>query len=371
MRRFGIARLSRIFGIVNLFRFMTFFKIYELSRVVRLFGLISLLALLSTASLAEDLMFFADDHYKAIGAPKIEASAVNSVTVPGDAVLRVLLANNGQVEELVPINSSGSREDLAAEMKEEMKCADALNLQAELEGSGPVKVTSGPQAIEFLPSGGQAELLFNITLGNDANGWYELPLLLSYEHQVDASVSAGEVSPLYQPENSTPLVMVFVQGREGPLRVSCTRSDLAAGGSGTVLAVIENDGSKTLKNCTARLVAVPPFHAEGTHYPLGDLALGSPAMASFPVSVDGNASLEDYQLGCEVSFEGGRALLSIPVSLVGSGWPFWRNPWGLIPWHPTMMMSIIILIVSIILMTAATVTIFFKRQRPSRRRRWG
>lgn len=355
--------------LVNLSRIMRFFGFVNLSGFVRLLGVISLLALLSSSSLAEDLMFFADDHYKAIGGPKIDASAMNLVSLPGDGVLRVLLANDGRVEELVPINGSGSREDLAAEMREEMKCADALNLKAELGGSGPVKVTSGPQAIESLPSGGQAELSFNVALGNDASGWYELPLLLSYEHQVDTSVSAGEVSPLYQPDNGTSLVRVFVQGREGPLRVSGTRSDLAPGGGGIVLAVIENDGTEILKNCTARLVVVPPFHAEVADCALGDLVPGSPALASFPVGVNGNASLGDYQLGCEVSFDQGRALLSIPVSLAGSGWPFWLVPWGRISWQPTMTISIMILI--IISMTAAAVAIFFRRQRPPRRRRWG
>ncbi len=369
MRLFGIVRPSRIFGTLDLFRIMMFLKSGLLFGTVKLFGLICLLALLTCSSLAEDLMFFADDHYKAIGGPKIESSAVNYVSAPGDAVLRVLLADDGRVEELLPINGSGSREDLAAEMREEMKCGDALNLQAELEGSGPVKVTSGPQAIESLPAGSQAALSFSITLGNDANGWYELPLLLSYEHQVDASVSAGDVSPLYQPENSTSLVRVFVQGREGALRVSGTRSDLSPGGSGTVMAVIENDGTETLKNCTARLVAVPPFHADGAGCALGDLVSGSLAMASFPVSIDGNASLEEYQLGCEVGFEGGQALLTIPVALAGSGWPFsqfsrLQAPWGQVPWQATMMILIIIL------MTAALVAIFFRRQRPPRRRGW-
>lgn len=299
-------------------------------------------------------MFFADDHYKALGGPEIETSAVNTVSLSGDPALRVLLANDGRVEELVPISNNGSEEEIAREMREEMKCTDALNIQATLEGSGPVKVISEPQSVEFLPSGGRAELSFNLTLGNDANGWYELPLLLSYEHQVDVSVNGGDVSPLYQPDNSTSFVRVFVQGEGGSIRVSGTRSDLIPGGSGTIMAVIENDGTEILKNCTARLICVPPFHSEKEGCALGDIVPGSPVIASFPASVDGNASQEDYQLACEISFDEGEALLSVPVALSKPVWPF--------SWQTAMMASLILLA------SAATI-VFIRRPRSSRRRR--
>ena len=38
-------------------------------------------------------------------------------------------------------------------------------------------------------------LQFNITAQKNASGWYELPLSIDYERQVDVSVSGGEVSP--------------------------------------------------------------------------------------------------------------------------------------------------------------------------------
>ena len=352
-----LFRIAKLYMIVKLFGILKLLGVAKPSEILNVFGLICLLALLSSASLAEDFMFFADDHYKAIGGPKIEASAVNPVYLSGNPVLGVLLANDGRVDELVPINSNGSKEDMAAEREEEMKCTDALNLQAKLEGSGPVNVTSGPESIEFLPSGGLAELSFNLTLGNNANGWYELPLHLGYEHQVDVSVNGGDVSPLYQPDNSTIIVRVFVQGEEGALRISGTRSDLTPGGSGTIMAVIENCGTEILKNCTATLICVPPFHSEKDSYASGNLFPGSSMIASFPANVDGNASQEDYQLGCEVSFDDGKVLLSVPVALSKPVWPF-----GLSSWQMAMALSLILLA------SAATI-LFIRRPRLSRRKR--
>jgi len=352
-----LFRNAKPSGIVKLFEIPRLSGIVKPSAFVKLFALVCLLALLSSAAEAEDFMFFADDHYKAIGGPEIEASAVNPVSLSGNTVLRILLVNNGRVDELVPINSNGSKEDMAAEREEEMKCADALNIQATLEGSGPVNATSGPESIESLPSGSQAELSFNLTLGSDASGWYELPIHLGYEHQVDVSVNGGDVSPLYQPDNSTVLVRVFVQEEEGALRISGTRSDLTPGESGAIMAVIENDGTEILKNCTARLICVPPFHIGKEGCDLGDLAPGSPVIASFPASVDGNASQEDYQLGCEVSFDDEKVLLSVPVALSNPAWPF-----GLSSWQMAMMVSLIIV--------ALAVTILFvRRPRLSRRKR--
>ncbi|OPY53736.1 MAG: hypothetical protein A4E48_00569 [Methanosaeta sp. PtaU1.Bin060] len=324
--------------------------------IVKFFSLVTLLSLLFSASVAEDLIFFADDHYKALGGPKIEASAVNCVS-PSDPVLRILLANDGLLDELVPISSNGSKEDVSGEMREEMRCTDALNIQATLEGCGPVNVTSGPRSIESLPSGDRAELSFNITLGNGANGWYDLPLILSYEHQVDVSVNGGDVSPLYQPENSTALVRVFVQGEDGSLRVSGTRSDLRPGGSGMIMAVIENAGTEILKNCTARLICVPPFHGDADGCALGEIAPGSPAIASFPARVDENASQESYQLGCEVGFDGGKAILSVPVALSKSVWPL-----GLSSWQAATAASLV-------LVASAATILFIRRPRSSRRRR--
>jgi hypothetical protein len=351
-----LFRIAKLYRIVKLLEILRLLGIVKPRDIVKLVVLVCLLALVSAAQ-AEDLMFFADDHYKALGGPKIEASAVNPLSLSGKPVLRILLANDGRVEELVPINSNGSKEDIAAEREEEMKCADALNLKADLEGSGPVNVTSGPKSIEFLPSGSQAELSFNLTLGNEANGWYELPLLLGYEHQVDVSVNGGDVSPLYQPDNSTVIVRVFVQGEDGSLRVSGTRSDLTPGGSGMIMAVIENDGTEILKNCTARLICVPPFHSEKEGCALGDLVPGSPTIASFSASVDGNASQEDYQLGCELSSDDEKVLLSVPVALSKPVWPF-----GLSSWQTAMM-------VSLILMALAATILLIRRPRLSRKKR--
>ena len=115
---------------------------------MKLLHVISILLLLAGTGQAEDLIFFADDHYKSLGRPELTASVANPALVPGDSILRINLANVGELEELMPINESGSNEDILLEMKAEMQSSDALNINAALAGAGPIKVTTGPAAYQ-------------------------------------------------------------------------------------------------------------------------------------------------------------------------------------------------------------------------------
>jgi hypothetical protein len=176
---------------------------------MKLLHVICILLLLTGMGLAEDLIFFADDHYKSLGQPVLMASVANPALVPGDCILRINLANVGELEELIPINESGSNEDILLEMKTEMQSCDALNINAALTGAGPIKVTTGPQHIKALPAGGAAMLQFNITAQKNASGWYALPLSVDYERQVDVSVKSGEVFPLYEAERQNLTCQAF------------------------------------------------------------------------------------------------------------------------------------------------------------------
>ncbi len=274
---------------------------------------ICIMALIQLAS-ADDLIFFADDHYKVIGAPQLEASAANPVFDSGsDAVLRISLANRGRIDELIPTQENGSAADAAKEMHEEMHSIDALNITAQFHGNSDVNVTSGLCNIDSLPSGSVAQMVFNISIGTGASGWYELPLHLDYEHQADVVVSGGLISPLYQPDNTSQGIRIFVQGKDS-LSVEGVKSDLSPGGRGTILAAIKNGGSDVLRNCTARLITAPPFRSSGTAH-LGDIAANQLAVANFAAEVDGNASIQDYRLACELDYDGGSAVLSVPVTL--------------------------------------------------------
>jgi hypothetical protein len=288
---------------------------------MKLIEVVCITLLLIGAASAEDLIFFADDHYKAIGTPRLNASAVSPALQPGDCILRINLANLGQVEELMPISGNGSKEDISKEMQEEMHCTDALNIQAALQDFGPLHVTSGPQHIACLSAGGLAELQFNITVAGGASGWYEIPLRLDYERQADVSVSNGEATPLYLPENSSFGILVFVNGNLGPLGLLGSRSDLAAARGGPLWAAIKNEGPEDLHNCSARLLTASPFHSEGRS-DLGDLPSGGVAMASFSLRADGNASLQDYQLACAVDCMESNAVLALPITLAKSENPF-------------------------------------------------
>jgi hypothetical protein len=285
---------------------------------MKLFEIVCILLILSGTCLAEDLIFFADDHYKSLGLLDLKASVTNPALNPGNSLLKIDLANTGRLEELIPINDNGPPDDIRAELKEEMHSVDALNINAVLDGAESLRVTSGPQHISVLRSGDISPLQFNITAENSSRGWFELPLHLDYMRQVDVSVSNGTVSPLYQSFNQSLNLRVFVTGDKEPLRIIGIKSELLRGKSGTISAVIENYGAKIMENCSARLLAAPPFHVEGPDILLGDLGPGKMTLAIFTVAVDANASLQDYQLGCLIQ-SGERSMeLALPLALTGS-----------------------------------------------------
>ncbi|MFZ2470697.1 MAG: hypothetical protein WAW52_02020 [Methanothrix sp.] len=280
---------------------------------------ISILLLLAWTVQAEDIIFFADDHYKSLGRPELTASVTNPALVQGDCILRINLANVGELEELMPINESGSNEDILREMKAEMHSCDALNISATLGGSGPIKVTTGPQLIMILPAGDAAMLQFNITALKNASGWYALPLSVDYERQVDVSVKSGEVFPLYEAERQKLTCQAFLAGDNQTLHISGIESDLYAGGSEGLRMAISNDGATLLHNCSAKLLAAPPFYVESPATMLGDLDPGSLNVIEFKVRVDGNAGLQDYQLGCEIDCQEKSIIVPLQISLSRAG----------------------------------------------------
>ncbi len=285
---------------------------------MKLFEIVCILLILGGTCLAEDLIFFADDHYKSLGHLELRASVTNPSINPADNLLRINLANTGRLDELIPINGNGSQDDANRELKAEMQSVDALNINAALDGTESLQVMSGPQHISILRAGGVYELQFNITAKNSSRGWFELPLHVDFMRQVDVRVSNGTVTPLYQSFNQSLNLRMFVAGDKEPLRIIGIKSDLKRGKTGTISIVIENDGAETMENCSARLLAAPPFHVEGTDILLGDLSPGKIALASFMVTVDANAGSQDYQLGCVIQ-SGERSMeLALPLALTGS-----------------------------------------------------
>ncbi len=259
--------------------------------------IICILLILVGLGQAEDIIFFADDHYKSISQLQLNASATNPALSPGEDVLRISVANTGRIEELIPISSNGSPDDILMEIKEEMNSSVAMEITAVLESTDPVQVTSGPQHIALLPAGEAKELQFNITIDRRANGWHDLPLRVDYVRQVDVSVSEGEAFPLRQPINQSLNLRVYVFGDKDDLRIAGVQSQLYPGRSGALIIALENIGQDRISNCSARLVAAAPFKVTGPDASLGDLYPGDMAMASFQVDVEGDAGSEEYQLG--------------------------------------------------------------------------
>ena len=277
--------------------------------------LLCVLATLLATGCAEDPMFFADDHYKAAGEPLLKASAVNPVLEPGtNSTPRITLENAGLVQELIP-NKAGDAGEISGEAREELHSVDAVNITAKLSGNGPVVVTTGPHSRASLPAGGVAKLDFNVTTGGGADGWYSLLLETEYEHQMDVRVSNGSSSSLYRPTNSSQKISVLVQGPDRSLKVEGVVSDLYPGANGTILAVIKNNGLDVARNCTARLMAAPPFGSSTERYGLGDIQPGQAVVARLSSKVDGNAAIREYRLACEIVHDNQTVLVSLPVLL--------------------------------------------------------
>ncbi len=285
-----------------------------------------LILLCQSCAGAEELIFFADDHYKALGGPDLHASAINPVIEPGrSSVLRIIMTNDGRINELIPISGNGSDADIALEIGEELHSVDAQNITASLLGDEQVYVTSGPCHIDLLPSGSVAEVEFNISADDSVSGRHDLQMIIEYEHQVDVSVFDGMASPLYLPGNASQIIGVKVlgQGSDGLLRVLGVNSDISPGSTGIVSAAIKNAGSSLLRNCTLHLMAAPPFHPSEEGCDLGDIGPGDVAVAKFPMKVDGDAGLKDYSLACEVLHKDGKIVITFPLALEkGSGMGF-------------------------------------------------
>ena len=274
-----------------------------------------MLTTLVTTGCAEDLMFFADDHYKSAGEPLLKASAVNPVLEPGtNSTLRIILENVGLIQELIP-NKPGDAAEISTEAMEELHSVDAANITAKLSGNGPVIITSGPYSLASLPTGDVAQLDFNVTTGVGADGWYSLLLETEYEHQMDVKISNGNSSALYRPSNSSQKISILVRGPDRSLKVEGVVSDLYPGANGTILAVIKNNGLDVARNCTARLMAVPPFRSSSERYVLGDLQPGQAAVVRLSATVDDNAAVREYRLACEVVHDNQTVMVSLPVLL--------------------------------------------------------
>lgn len=318
--------------------------------------LICLLLLAYAAAGAEELIFFAEDHFKAIGAPKLAASIVNPVSESGqEEVVTIALANIGRLEELILVGN-GSTDDASKEMREEMRSVDAVNVEARLLSNEFIKVSSGNRPIPFLPSGSVVLIKFNVSVGAIAEGWQDLDLELKYEHQSDVSVYDGEVSPLYQPNNLTLPVRIIVQGAGVPLKVVSVKSELYPGYQGTFPVAIKNIGSEVMRNSTARLITTPPFVSESRFISLGDLNPKKLSLVEFPMSVKNDASPGEYQLSCQVEYQNGTVLLLVPLILKQVPHPITRD-WLLL----------IVLMIALIVAAAFTKSVMVARKRRQRR----
>jgi hypothetical protein len=325
---------------------------------MRLLAALCILLLVSFSSQAEEIMFFADDHYKSLGRPHLVASAANPALQPGEGLLRIDIANLGELEELLPINQSGRSDDIILEMKEEMKGANAKEINAALLGSGPIIVTTAPQIIRNLLAGEKESIDFNVSVMKNSSGWHELVLDLTYLRQADVSVRSGVVYPLDEAERQNITIDVFVSGNGEPLRVLAARSRLYPGEGDVLKAAIGNDGESELHNCSARLLAAPPFQVETLQAALGDLSPGSIVVADFLIDVDGSARPQDYQMECEVCCREKCTSIPLTVSL--------QQPGALRRWSLPAIVFLVLAGIAAILLRRGSLGDLLRRSR----RRW-
>ncbi|MHC1631417.1 MAG: COG1361 S-layer family protein [Methanotrichaceae archaeon] len=286
-------------------------------------GFVCLLVLftaLAETSSASGEVYFVGDHYKVQGEPILEVTSVNSRFHPGEKVtLKLVLANSGNVEQLVPNKvSPGDGSEAAQEMLAEFGCEDASNLKIKLHSDGPIKVTSGPVDLKYLDSGQVVPLEFELAIGDNADGVYHLPLDLDYEHQVDVRIHRGERSPLYVPVRQNQKIKVNVEGDAARFKIVGSKSNLSPGKNGTLVLVIKNVGRRLATNCAARPIFSPPFEQVNSQVFLGDLGPGDMAVARFSLIVDENAQAQDYQQDCEISHDDGTCSCTLSVVVKGS-----------------------------------------------------
>ncbi len=286
----------------------------------RILELICILMLLSSVKGAEELIFFADDYYKVIGSPKLAAFVVNPVIALDNKIVTIALANNGIVEEIIPINNSLSY-DAAQELTEEMRSVDAINVVASLINNEIGKAFNNTQSISFLPSGSVEFLIFNISGEALSNGWQELLLELEYEHQVDVGIYNGGPSPLYQQDKIFLPIKILIKDAKDSLKVLSAKSEFYPWGSGLLLTSIENEGPTSMENCTARLIAAPPFSSVNDPLVLGDIGPGEIVVARHPLKVEAKTSPSDYELTLYITHRNGTAVLSVPLTIEKSSNP--------------------------------------------------
>jgi len=290
-----------------------------------------LLAFLTNSGWGEEMVFFADDLYKAAAAPELQVSLVNPAVVPGEAnTLKIVVANSGRVQALLPTGIQGSPVEASQEMQEELRSVDALNVVATLNSQKPLSVLSGPVTVPLLPSGTAEPVEFLVQVEEGTEGPYELDLRLDYEHQIDVRISGGQASPLYVPANVTDRIKVHTTGAKEAFLADCVKSDLKPGKNGTLTLVIRKLSPKA-GNCSARLLAAPPFIAASEPVYLGYMHPGDLALASLWVEVSGNATVRQYQLACQVLQDAGTFTIPLAVTVEeGSPYLAWLIPLPLV-----------------------------------------
>ncbi|HOK58975.1 MAG TPA: hypothetical protein PK659_08415 [Methanothrix sp.] len=271
---------------------------------------------------SQEFMLFADDCYKAAGSPDIQVSAVNPVIDAGmPSILKLLVANDGRLEALIPTGFSGS-EDPEGEMREEMKAADALNVVVEVSSDGALWPVVQRRSMPLLPAGSHAVLEFPVIVDFNASGCI-LNVNVTYEHQIDAKISKGKPVQLYVPGNANRSIPLEVR-RSERLRVLHIDGELRAGSNRSLEIVIKNQSPWPVRNCTVRLIASSPIRSSQPTVWVGDLMPGEPALVNVWADVERNASLDQYRISCLINHDEGMERLTFPVRISrGSSFITW------------------------------------------------
>lgn len=262
---------------------------------------------------SQEFMLFADDCYKAVGSPDIQISAVNPVTDAGmPFILKLLVANDGRLDALIPTGFSGS-EDPEWEMREEMKAADALNVVVEVSSDERLSPLVQRRSMPLLPAGSHVVLEFPVIVDFNASGCI-LSVNVTYEHQIDAKISKGKPVQLYVLGNVNRSIPLEVR-RSERLRVLHIDGELRAGSNRSLGIVIKNQSPWPARNCTLRLISSNPIRSSQPAVWIGDLIPGEPALVRVWADVEKNASLDQYRISCLINHDEGMERLTFPVRI--------------------------------------------------------
>lgn len=298
-------------------------KLVGLNRFILITALLILFLAGHAQAAFPEYFDIAENYYTVFGGPNVSAALLGDGEVSrGDTVtLNINLMNKGVItgfksEQSADPSSLLEQKLQQTEMNYEAQKTTAIGIVATLVSLDPtVKVKSGPQEAGSLVSGQQTEepVKFTIEVSKNAPaGGHPLMLNLLYGFQenvqingakeTDLGVTDLEVGLWYDVGSQNITIPVKIK-EEAVFQVIDVESELVAGEKGLLSVTYKNTGELRAKDATVRLSISDPFSTTDDQAFIGSLDPGESAIARFNLKVDGAATIKQYSINSEISYE--------------------------------------------------------------------